>query len=140
MSIRNEIFADNEPAAIALDSFLMRIQPLPSPYLVKGRLTDEAKRGKLVYNSIDKGECASCHPAPLYTDLLPHNAGVPDDKELNTNFDTPSLIEAWRTSPYGHIGSFDSLSNIIMVPGHSTGVHKITAQEFSDLLKYVLSL
>jgi YVTN family beta-propeller protein len=140
MGIKNEMFAENEPAAVALDTFFMRMKPLPSPYLVKGRLSDEAKRGKLVYNSFDKGECSSCHPAPLYTDLAVHNVGVPDDQELNSNFDTPSLIETWRTSPYSHLGSFDSLSNVIMVPGHSIGVHKITAQELSDLLKYVLSL
>jgi hypothetical protein len=140
MGIKNELFAENEAAAVALDSFFMRMKPLPSPYLVKGRLSDEAKRGKLVYNSYDKGECLSCHPAPLYTDLTPHNVGVPDQQELNTNFDTPSLIEAWRTSPYSHLGSFDTLSNVILVPGHSVGVHKITAQEMSDLLKYVLSL
>jgi YVTN family beta-propeller protein len=140
MSMKNELFADNTPAAVALDSFLLRIKPLPSPYLVKGRLSDEAKRGKLVYNSFTKGECVTCHPAPLYTDMRPYNVGVPDPPELGANFDTPSLVETWRTSPYGHLGSFDTLANIIMVPGHSAGVHTITTQELSDLLKYVLSL
>jgi YVTN family beta-propeller protein len=140
MGIKNELFAVNEDAGIALDTFFMRMKPLASPYLVKGRLSDEAKRGKLIYNSYDKGECSSCHPAPLYTDLSPHNVGVPDKDELNSNFDTPSLVETWRTSPYGHLGSFDTLTNVIMVPSHSIGVHKITSQELNDLLKYVLSL
>ncbi len=140
MGIKNEMFAENEPAAQALDTFFMWMRPLASPYLVKGRLSDAAQRGKAIYNSYDKGECLACHPAPLYTDMQMHNAGIPDPQELNSNFDSPSLIETWRTSPYGHLGSYDTLSNVIMVPGHSVGVHSITAQEMSDLLMYVLSL
>ena len=44
-----------------------------------------------------------CHPAPLYTDDGFYNAGVFDPDDATLNWNTPSLIEAWRTAPYGHM-------------------------------------
>ena len=56
-----------EEDAVAIDEYLKTLQPVPSPYLVDGKLSDAAKRGKALFFSERVG-CATCHPEPLYTD------------------------------------------------------------------------
>jgi YVTN family beta-propeller protein len=124
---------------LPLDSFLMRMKPIPSPFLVKGRLSAAAQRGRDLYFGA-KVDCADCHAGPLFTDCKRYNAGVTDPSDMNTSWDTPSLIESWRTAPYDHIGSTLTLEEILRVPGHSIDMGKLNAQEFSDLVEFVKSL
>jgi hypothetical protein len=136
--IISELFTSpTEVIAMTLDTLLMKLKPVASPKLVKGRLSAAALRGRTLYISIG---CAKCHPAPLYTDMKFYNAGVADPFDANTQWDTPSLIETWRTSPYGHLGSYDSLTEIIRLPVHSPGAAKLSTQDLSDLVEYVSSL
>ena len=141
-SIRSGISAElgiqpREEVAIPLDSFLMRLKHVPSPYLVKGRLSESAQRGKAVYTKVG---CHYCHPAPLFTDGEFHNSGVEDAWDANTLWDTPGLHETWRTGPYGHLGSYDKLEDILLLRGHSQEASSLTQQELQDLLQYTLSL
>jgi YVTN family beta-propeller protein len=141
-SIRAGISAElvtepQERIAVPMDTFIMRLKPVPSPYLVKGRFSESALRGK---SAFIKAQCNYCHPSPLYTDLQFHNAGVPDDFDANTLWDTPSLNEAWRTSPYGHLGSYEKLEDISMLKSHSQEVSKLTQQEIQDLMQFLKSL
>jgi YVTN family beta-propeller protein len=139
--IRLELQIEPSPdATVPLDTFLMKLQPVPSPFLVKGRLSDAAKRGKQLFYTTSKTDCAWCHKGALFTDLNRYAAGVPDIDEANTIFDTPSLIEAWRTAPYNHLGSMTTLEEIARVPGHSTNVYRLTTQEMSDLMEFIKSL
>lgn len=126
----------SEEIAVPIDTFLMRLKPVPSPFLVKGKLNSAAQRGKIIF----KNNCVDCHPAPLYTNMKMYNAGVPDPFDKNTLWDTPSLNETWRTSPYGHLGSFDTLENIIKLKGHSEGASQLNDADFKDLLEYVKAL
>ena len=136
--IISELFTSpTEVIAVTLDTLLMKLKPVASPRLVKGRLSAAALRGRALYVSIG---CATCHPAPLYTDMKFYNAGVVDPFDANTQWDTPSLIEAWRTNPYGHLGSYDSLTEIIRLPVHSPGAAKLSTQDLSDLVEYISSL
>jgi len=68
--------------------------------------------------------CASCHPAPLYTDstlaeLRLHDVGTLRDtsgERLGTalvGLDTPTLLGAWATPPYLHDGSAPTLEDAI---------------------------
>ena len=141
-SIRSGIGAElfTEPTdevALPLDTFLMRLVPVPSPYLVNGRLGAPAVRGEAIFARIG---CGGCHPAPLYTDKKFHNAGVVDPYDANTQWDTPSLVEAWRTGPYGHLGSYDTISDIIKLRAHSLGATQLSDQELNDLIEFVSSL
>ena len=141
-SIRSGISAElfiqpNEEVAMPLDTFLMRLKPLASHYLVKGQLSASAIRGKAIFSKVG---CDVCHPAPLYTDKKFHNAGVVDVFDANTQWDTPSLIEAWRTSPYGHLGSYENITDMIMLRTHSLGATQLSPQEISDLIEFVSSL
>jgi YVTN family beta-propeller protein len=126
-----------EAEANPLDTMLMWLKPMPSPHLVKGRLSASAVHGKVLFTQIG---CSVCHPAPLYWDGKFHNAGVADPFDANTQWDTPSLIEAWRTSPYDHIGSYNNISDMIELRSHSIGVSQLSQQDLSDLIEFVLSL
>lgn len=126
-----------EEISAPLDTFLMRMKPVMSSHLVKGRLSPSAVRGKAVYSRIG---CSDCHPAPLYTDNGFYNAGVADPYDSNIDWNVPSLIEAWRTAPYGHIGSYDKIQEIIQLRAHSISASKLTEQEMNDLVEYVSSL
>jgi YVTN family beta-propeller protein len=140
MGIANELFTEpNEQVAVPLDTFLMRLKPVPSPKLVKGRLSASAQRGKTLYES-NRVDCNYCHARPLFTDKKFHNTGVPDPYDANTEWDTPSIIEAWRTGPYGHLGSYDKLDELLKMSGHSFDARNLSAQDFADLMEYVLSL
>jgi DNA-binding beta-propeller fold protein YncE len=126
-------------AGLSLDTFFMRLKPVPSPKLVKGKLSESAKRGRTIYYDSEKLNCIRCHPAPLFTNLKAENAGILDDLD-NSAFDTPSIIEAWRTGPYDHIGSHDKMEDCLKVPGHAEGLDNLSDSEFKDLIEYVLSL
>jgi YVTN family beta-propeller protein len=126
-----------EDVSVPMDTFLMRMKPVMSPFLVKGRLSAEAVRGKAIYDRIG---CNSCHPAPLYTDNDFHNAGVPDSLDAGLDWNTPSLNEAWRTAPYAHTGGYDKIREIIQLRAHSLGASQLTEQELDELVEYVSSL
>ncbi len=131
------MISPTEDIAVPIDTFLMRMKPVMSPYLVKGKLSPSAERGKAIYERIG---CDGCHPAPLYTDDEFHNAGVKDSTDATLDWNTPSLIEAWRTAPYGHIGSYDKIEEIIKLRAHSIGATRLTEQEMKELVEFVSSL
>ena len=101
--IRNSMFTVQPPeVADALDDYLKSLKPMPSPRLVKGKLSPAAQRGKKLFFSEAVG-CADCHHGSLYTDQKIHDVGTVGKFDLSTDrFDTPSLIEVWRSGPYLH--------------------------------------
>ena len=134
-----------QPPAVsdALDAYIQSLQPVPSPRLVLGKPSPAAKRGEKVFRSRETG-CAQCHPGPLFTDLQSYDVGTrgPLDgpKDL---FDTPTLVEVWRTAPYLHDGSAETLRDVFTRANpkdqHGKTSH-LTADELNDLIEYVLSL
>jgi hypothetical protein len=126
--------------AVLIDTLLMKLKPVPSPYLVKGKLSDAAARGKRLYFSHSTLDCRKCHPPQLYTDLKFHNSGIVDPYDASQNWDTPSLAECWRTAPYGHLGSMLTVKEIISFPSMSNASTVLTADELSDLVEFILSL
>jgi YVTN family beta-propeller protein len=144
-SIRMSIFYDlmmepMEKYALPIDTFLMALKPMSSPFLEKGQLSQSAKRGKTLFNDGEKAGCAVCHPVPLFTDNMSHNAGIPDPYDAAQNINTPGLTECWRTGPYGHIGSYNTIDEIIKLRAHSTKASNLSTQELNDLVNYLLSL
>jgi hypothetical protein len=123
-----------------MGEFLKGLKPLPSPHLVKGSLSESAKRGREIYYS-DKADCKECHPAPLFTDCKMHPTIVTNDQwDASPNFDTPSIIETWRTAPWDHIGTTTDFETLLKNPRHSNCAQKLSDGEFKDLMEYVLSL
>jgi YVTN family beta-propeller protein len=136
----NELFLEPDlEIAGCMDTFFMKLTRVPSPFLEKGRLSSSAARGKNIFNG-SKAGCIYCHPGPLFTDKKLHNAGILDTYDNNVNWDTPTLIECWRTAPYGHLGSMLTIRDVLGLSGMGAVTAKLTQEELSDLVEFVLSL
>lgn len=107
-----------------------------------------ASRGKIIFSA--KGQCASCHSGPSFTDntidgrLHPQSASVAPDK----NYVNRSATKQWRVTPlkgisshapYFHDGSAKTLAAV--VDRYDQERHlMLTAGEKNDLTEYLKSL
>jgi cytochrome c peroxidase len=72
-----------------------------------------------------------------------HNVGTGDGMEAETEFDTPTLIEGWRTAPYLYDGRAATLRDVLKTfnPDDTHGITSDLSDEaLDDLAEYVLSL
>ncbi|WP_371156816.1 cytochrome-c peroxidase [Jannaschia sp. 2305UL9-9] len=125
--------------AIALADFMnSEWRSFDSPYDLwqagQGTLTPAQDRGRALF--FGRGNCASCHGGPLFTDHGFHALALPpfgpgrtrrfdpiprdvgrmaetDDLEDAYRFRTPSLRNVTLTGPWGHNGAYPTLSGII---------------------------
>jgi YVTN family beta-propeller protein len=128
-----------EEECAAVDAYLKSLAPVPSPRLVDGRPGPAARRGEAAF---DKAGCAVCHPPPLFTDLRLHDIGTGVDAEKGKAFDTPTLVEVWRTAPYLHDGRAETIRDVLTRhnEGHRHGrTDLLSASELADLEAFVLS-
>jgi cytochrome c peroxidase len=128
-----------EEDAEAIDEYLKSLAPLPSPYLVNGGLSKSAERGQKVF---ERAGCARCHKGPLYTDLQKYNVGTGQDSDKDSEFDTPGLVEIWRTAPYLYDGRAATIEEVLTKynPDDRHGVtSNLTGGEIGDLVEFVLS-
>jgi len=137
------LFTDvRERDAAAIDAYLKSLEPVPSPHLLAGGgLSPSAERGSRLFFSERTG-CATCHPAPLYTNLRTYDVGSRGPEDYRDAFDTPTMIEAWRTAPYMHDGRYTNIREVIAERQHGARhgrVADLTAQQIKDLAEFVLS-
>ena len=125
-----------ESHAVAVDNYLKSLVPVPSPYLVNRELSKKAKKGKEVFESVG---CNHCHPSPYYTDQKRHEIGVQGEYDHQNSWDTPTLIEVWRTAPYLHDGRSATIAEVFSVEKHGLQ-QKLSDEELEQLVEYVLSL
>jgi len=128
-----------EEEAVAIDQYLKSLKPVPSPYLVDGKLSESAGRGQKIF---DKAGCASCHTGPLHTDLKMHDVGTGKDLDKDRLFDTPTLVEIWRTAPYLYDGRATTIEDVLTTynPGDKHGVtSNLTEAEIKELAEFILS-
>lgn len=131
-----------EEDAQSIDAYLKALKPVPSPYLVNGELSESAKRGRKLFFS-DRLGCRHCHPEPLYTDLKMHNVKSRGKFDRRDEFDTPTLIEIWRTAPYLHDGRYLTLEELFREGQHGQtmgDVAGLSDAELHDLCEFLLSL
>ena len=128
-----------EEDAAAIDEYLKSIKPVPSPYLVNGELSESATRGRAIFT---QAGCAECHPHPLHTDMESYDVGTAVPAGKDREFDTPTLIEAWRTAPYLHDGRSVTIKELLTRHNaddkHGT-TSKLSEEQISDLAAFVLS-
>lgn len=124
-----------EDIAQCVDEYLKHLQPIPSPYLVNGKLSEKAERGKKVFQ---KYNCDYCHSGPYYTDCQMHIIG--NDVEFEKGWDTPTLKEVWRTAPYLFDGRAATMEEVFTVHKHGLQNSKISSKEIEELVEYVNSL
>ena len=141
--VKSILFARRpEAEAEAMDAYLKSLRPVPSPYLVNGELSESAKRGKVLFNSASTG-CSDCHPAPYFTDMQMHDVATRNYKDTQSDFDSPTLLEVWRTAPYLHDGRYTTIKQLIVDGKHFDKDNRfalLSEQEIDDLVEYVLSL
>ena len=138
--LKTTMFADRpEVDAAAIDEYLKTLEPVPSPHLVDEELSPTAERGMRLFASRRTG-CMRCHPPPLYTDLRSHDVGTQNAEELESRFDTPTLIEVWRTAPYLHDGRHATMRDLLVKEKRHGSVEGLSPQEIDDLAEFVLSL
>jgi len=129
-----------EEDAAAIDEYLKSVAPVKSPYLVDGGLSQAAVRGRDVF---ERAKCGACHSGRLYTDLGQYNVGTGKNREVDLKFDTPTLVEAWRTAPYLHDGRAVTMRGVLKEHnlGDRHGVtSSLTEDQLNDLSEFVLSL
>ena len=133
-----------------IEAMYAELKPLNSPYLVDSKLSEAAQRGKKLFES-DRIGCYKCHPESNYfADGKLHDvdSNGPLDREIDVEkwggrFDTPTLIEVWRTAPYLHDGRYVNMRDLFLDGHHGNRVGDVkdmTEKEVDDLVEYVLSL
>jgi YVTN family beta-propeller protein len=131
----------SDEVAGSIDEYLKSLKPVPNPYLTHGKLSNAARRGEKVFTNAG---CAVCHPPGLFTDLRQYDVGTRSRFDKATDkFDTPTLVELWRTAPYLHDGSAITVRDVVTTRNahdEHGETSKLTNQEIDDLCEYVLSL
>jgi cytochrome c peroxidase len=129
-----------ERKAQAIDAYLKSLKPIPSPYLVNGELSEAARAGQKLFG---KAGCVLCHSQPLYTNMSKYDVGTRTERDDHKEFDTPTLIEVWRTAPYLHDGRAVTIKEVLTKfneddrHGHTS---ELTDRQIEDLAAFVLSL
>ena len=124
----------------AIDAYLIGLKSVPSPYLVNGKLSESAVKGKEIF---ERAHCSQCHSGPNFTNMKSFNVGEDVGIEEGRMFDTPSLVEVWRTAPYLYNGKAKTIKEVLTIyntnqkHGQTAG---LTEQELDDLEEYCLSL
>jgi cytochrome c peroxidase len=142
--IQHILFAvPTEAVAAPMDQWLQSLQPMAGPRLVASKFSPAALRGRKLFTNPRVG-CATCHPPGLFTDLATYDVGTAGPADANVRaFDTPTLVELWRTAPYLHDGSATTLRDVLTtrnaVQQHGRTAH-LSAGELDDLIEYLLSL
>jgi len=139
--ISRALFAElPERDAAALDAYLRSLKPVASPRLIGGKLSASAQRGQRAFA---QAGCSHCHPAPLFTDQRKHDVGTASGGTPGEAFDTPTLIECWRTAPYLNDGRAVTIREVLTKfngsnrHGHTRA---LSPRQISDLVEYVESL
>jgi hypothetical protein len=123
-----------------------------TPYLQPdGSFTAEADSGQVLFNDPTVG-CATCHPAPWYTDssllenpFIKHDVGTADSTDANAadGFDTPSLVGVWDSGPWLHNQQAKTLEDMLTVLNpndeHGTTSH-LAPDQIGFLVEFMKSL
>ncbi len=109
-------------------------------------LTNDAIAGRNIFNSLN---CADCHSGPAFTDsatLIRHNVGTltsSSGQRLGTQLDgldTPTLKGLWKSAPYLHDGSAETLRDVLTTrnPGDQHGnTSNLSSTQLNQLIAYL---
>lgn len=137
------LFREPEKGEVeSVQAYLRSLRPLPSPYLVGGKLSAAAQKGKALFNS-PRTRCGSCHTGPLLTDQKRYDVGTRGELDQDGLFSSPKLFELWRTAPFMHDGRATNLRQVLTVfnKGDKHGLtSNLSKAEITALEAYLLSL
>ncbi len=119
-----------------VDKYLSSLDAVPSPHLIQGELGPKARKGREVFERV---ACQECHPDPLFTDQKKHSMGSRGIYDRQNSWDTPTLIEIWRTGPYMHDGRCATLEEVFAREMHGL-TQPLPEEQLQQLVAYMLSL
>lgn len=131
-----QFFDAQEEKAQAVDAYLKSLKPVPSPHLINGKLSESALLGKKLF---EERSCAHCHSGPYFTNLQQYEMGTLGKYDKQNKWDTPTLIEVWRTAPYLHDGRYANLEDVFKVEKHGLR-ESLSDDKINNLTEYLLSL
>ncbi len=89
------------------------------------------------------GRCVTCHPPPLYSNLLKADVGTQGPFDDSAAFDVPHLVGIGSKAPYLHDGRAATLEEIWTQPGvldrHGV-VTDLSKADLNDLVAFLRSL
>jgi YVTN family beta-propeller protein len=140
--VRHLLFAVRPEEDIqVIMAYIRSLEPAPSPhyrYDEDGRPLTSVAAGRALFESEEVG-CATCHPAPIYTDNQSHDVGSRSQYDRVDEFYTPSLVECWRTGPYLHDGRYLTIRELLIDGNHGNAADVLSEEEFEQLALYVLT-
>jgi YVTN family beta-propeller protein len=126
----------------AVDAYLKNLRPEPSPLLVKGRLSDAARRGKAVFEG--KAQCESCHSGAIHTDMQSYSVvDLAEGDAKDSRFYTPRLVELYRGGPFLHDGRAATVKDVLTTFNKNDRhgrTSNLTPAELDNLIAFLLSL
>ncbi len=127
-----------EEDAEAVDEYLKSMKPISRP----AKNTKAIERGRELFFSQETA-CAFCHQGEYYTDMKSYDVGTRGELDRRDDFDTPTLIELWRSAPYLHDGRAATIRNVLTTDNpkdkHGKTSH-LTPEQISDLVQFLKSL
>lgn len=130
----------DEADAVCVDEYMKRLKPVPSPYAPNGKLSENAEYGATLFESAG---CSKCHTGKYFTDMKFHDLGTAVGPDVGKKFDTPTLIEVWRSAPYLYDGRaktiFDMFKNFNKNNRHGN-TQNLSDDDLKALEEYVLTL
>lgn len=136
-------FSEATPDEIGdVKAYIRSLEPEPSPYLIDGELSPEAQQGARIFRDSQVG-CIHCHAGTLFTNRSLYDAGTRNEYDRNGTYDTPTLLELWRTGPYLHDGDATTLRTILTFSNlkeHHGRTRHLSQSELQALTAYLLSL
>lgn len=127
----------------AVQAWIRSMQPAVSPYRIGGELSERARLGKRIFESKEAG-CVRCHPEPLFSGLGMYDVGTGAEADGGDSaFDTPTLVEIWRTAPYLHHGKATTLREVFTTFNRKDRhgkTSRLSESELGALIEYLKSL
>lgn len=127
----------------AVMAYLETVESPPNSHrTADGHLSPQAERGRQVFAGEAAG-CATCHPAPYYTDGQVHDVGLGSEFDKYDGYNTPSLVDVGNRAGYLHHGRAKSLDELLVElhsPEKVSGTRALSAEERDDLIAFLKSL
>ncbi|CAI3936058.1 cytochrome-c peroxidase [Commensalibacter communis] len=129
----NKITIDTITQAIA--SFQRTLITDHSKWDTKQGYTKEMQQGEQIF--FGKGQCATCHTPPLFTDQKFYQINKGTTKAMRT----PTLRNIELTAPYFHDGSIETLKEAILAHHSDTiKLPHLSEKDMYDLIQFLNSL
>ena len=134
-------FLPDEQVQEALIEYIGKPRRAPNPWRKSD--PEAIRRGETAFF---RARCDACHLGDTFTDQSKHDIGLDGptmEVDVRSRFDTPSLLECYRTAPYLHDGRAATLRGIFTEhnPDNAHGLTRgMTEKEINDLVTYLRTL